>query len=96
MSRQQEFRRYAEQCTRMIESGEVPARHRDAIERMAQAWLQLAAEEERIAEFEKVIDQLLMRDVGGLRTKAEHRPTELWWRLAHRRPDHARNQQGQR
>lgn len=57
MPRQQDFRRYAEECERLAEDGDVAA-HRDALDSMATTWLKLAAEEERIAELVHELDNL--------------------------------------
>lgn len=57
MSEPQEFRRFAEQCKRLAEGGDLAA-HRDALHSMADAWLKLAVEEERIADFVREVDNL--------------------------------------
>jgi hypothetical protein len=65
VSKPQEFRRYAEQCKRLVEDGDVAA-HRDALHSMAHAWLQLAAEEERISDFVREVDNLFSAPGGAL------------------------------
>jgi hypothetical protein len=57
MSSQQDFRRYADQCKRLAADNDVAA-DRDALHRMADTWLQLAAEEERIADLVRAVDDL--------------------------------------
>jgi hypothetical protein len=52
-----EFLTYAETCRRLIDDGDVNA-HRATLERMALAWMILAAEEERIAELVREVDTL--------------------------------------
>jgi hypothetical protein len=63
MSNQQEFLGFAEQCSQMAEEGEV-AERRDALERMAHVWRQLAAEEERIEDLVRAVDQLFLPPVN--------------------------------
>jgi hypothetical protein len=57
VSTQEEFLSFAETCRRLAAGGDVAA-HRTALERMAQAWLNLAAEEERIALLVREVDDL--------------------------------------
>jgi hypothetical protein len=53
----EEFRRYAEECRRLIEDGDIGA-HRTTLEDMAQTWRKLAVEEERIADLVREVDTL--------------------------------------
>lgn len=57
MSNQEDFLRYAEECRRLVEDGDVAA-HRTALEAMARTWRVLAAEEERIADLVREVDHL--------------------------------------
>jgi hypothetical protein len=57
MASDREYRQYAEQCTRMAQLDEL-ASHRDELKAMARAWRILAAEEERIADLVRAVDQL--------------------------------------
>jgi hypothetical protein len=72
MSNQQDFLRYADQCNRMAEDGDVSG-HRDALERMAHVWRQLAAEEERIAGLIRDIDKCFSAPVNSVNARL-HRP----------------------
>ncbi len=57
MSNHEDFLRYADECILLAEDGDV-ARHRAALEDMAQTWRRLAAEEERIADLIREVDNL--------------------------------------
>ncbi len=57
MSNHEDFLRYADECILLAEDGDV-ARHRAALQTMAQAWRRLAAEEERIADLIREVDNL--------------------------------------
>lgn len=65
MSNQQDFLRYAEQCSRMAEDGDVAGR-RDALETMSHVWRQLAAEEERIADLIREIDKCFSEPINSV------------------------------
>lgn len=80
MSNPQEFRRYAEQCKQLAEEGDVAA-HRDALHSMAHAWLQLAVEEERIADLVREVDNLFSAPRGAL--NARHRRVRERLSLSH-------------
>ena len=68
MSDQQEYRRYAELCNQMAEeSGFVT--HRAALHSMAHAWLKLAAEEDRIADLVREVDNLFSAPGGALNVR---------------------------
>lgn len=58
LTKLQEFLRHAETCKRLAEDGDVAA-HRGALESMGYAWLQLAAEEERLAALVREIEKSL-------------------------------------
>ncbi len=66
MSSQQAYLRYAEQCRRMAESGDIPD-DRAALEEMARTWRRLADEEEKVADLVRALDQLLPRPVKPAR-----------------------------
>ncbi len=57
MSNHEDFRRYAEECRRLVEDGDIAA-HRATLETMAQTWRKLAIEEERIADLVREVDTL--------------------------------------
>ncbi len=57
MSNHEDFLRYADECISLAEDGDV-ARHRATLETMAQTWRRLAAEEERIADLIREVDNL--------------------------------------
>ena len=57
MSNHEQFLRYADECIRLAEDGDV-ARHRAVLQSMAQTWRRLAAEEERIADLIREVDNL--------------------------------------
>ncbi len=57
MSNHEDFLRYADECMSLAEDGDV-ARHRAALETMARTWRRLAAEEERIADLIREVDNL--------------------------------------
>ena len=57
MSDHEKFLRYADTC-RLLAEGDDVARHRNTLETMAQAWRRLAAEEERIADLIREVDNL--------------------------------------
>ncbi len=57
MSNHEDFLRYADECILLAEDGDV-ARHRATLETMAQTWRRLAAEEERLADLIREIDNL--------------------------------------
>ena len=65
MSNQEDFLRYAEECNRMAENGDV-AGHRDKLERMSHVWRQLAAEEERIADLIRDVDKYFSAPVSSV------------------------------
>ena len=65
MSNQQDFLRYADECNRMAEDGDV-AGHRDALEKMAHVWRQLALEEERIADLIRDVDKCFSAPVDSV------------------------------
>jgi hypothetical protein len=62
MPNRQDFLRFAEQCSRMVEDDDVADR-RETLENMARAWRQLAAEEERIDDLVQAVDQLFATPV---------------------------------
>ncbi len=57
MASYREYMLYAEQCSRLAEH-EAIGNHRDELKAMAHAWRKLAAEEERIADLVRAVDQL--------------------------------------
>jgi hypothetical protein len=63
-----EFLRFAEQCHRLAEDGDV-AGHRDTLEKMAHERRRLASEEERIADLARAVDDLFSAPGGSLDTR---------------------------
>jgi hypothetical protein len=57
MCHQQEFLQFADHCKQLLNEDSVPA-HRDTLQRMADTWLRLAAEEQRIADMVREADAL--------------------------------------
>jgi hypothetical protein len=64
VSEREDFMRYADACTLLAEDGDV-ARHRATLQTMAQAWRRLAAEEERIADLIREVDNLFACERAG-------------------------------
>lgn len=74
MSNQKEFERFAEQYRRLAEDDDV-AVDRDALQSMAHAWLQLAAEEERIADLVRAADEIFSPPMNSVDARL-HRARE--------------------
>jgi hypothetical protein len=60
VSARDEYMIFAEICRRLAAGGDATA-YRGDLERMAKAWARLAAEEERIADFMREVDNLFDR-----------------------------------
>jgi hypothetical protein len=68
MCHQQEFLQFADHCKQLLNEHSLPT-HRDTLQRMADAWVRLAAEEQRIAD--------LVRDADALFAPAGHADARL-------------------
>lgn len=82
MSDHDDFLRYADECILLAQDGDV-ARHRDALQTMAQAWRRLAAEEERIADLIREVDNLFAAPDQAANLalrRASDRTTKPAWR----------------